>query len=87
MPRTSRKLRRLGASLFGLTIAATVVFAVVSSTYFWLAIGACGLTLLAGAYVDVDAKTRTRAVMAAAGITFTLLGLLPWLDLGKALLA
>lgn len=50
-------------------------------------LGIAGLSLLAGAYVDLDVGARTRAVMAAAGITFTLLGLLPWLDLGRSFLA
>ena len=79
--------RRVGALVFLLIAAITIVLMLVGSPSFWLMLGIAGLSLLAGAYVDLDVGARTRAVMAAAGITFTLLGLLPWLDLGRSFLA
>lgn len=76
-----RVLHRAGNLLLVLLAGVTVTLFVCGSSYFWLGLGLTGLTLLAGALVDLEPGPRARVVMAAGGLACALLGLGPWLDL------
>lgn len=58
----------------------TVVLFIAGARYAWLALALTGIVLLAGALVDLEVRSKARAVMAAFGLAFVLFGLMPWFD-------
>lgn len=61
--------------------AITVLLFAVGTDHAWLSLALTGGSLLAGALVDLEVRSKARAVMAAFGLTLALFGLAPWMDL------
>lgn len=61
--------------------ALTLLLFIVGTDHAWLSLALTGATLLAGALVDLEVRSKARAVMAAFGLALALFGLTPWLDL------